>query len=90
MISTYLWMKGGELDEEIDDSDFQDEKKKLYKVSYRSGTKITRMYDNSNSSGSNKKSSRQQAFLLYCFKIFVSEKCPIKQNLRDSWRESYL
>jgi predicted DNA-binding WGR domain protein len=67
MISTYLWMKGGELDEEIDDIDFQDEKKKLYKVSYRSGTKITRMYDNINSSGSNKKSSRQQSISFVLF-----------------------
>jgi hypothetical protein len=66
------------IEDEIDDIDFQDEKKKLYKVSYRSGTKITRMYDNINSSGANKKSSRQQAFLLYCFKIFASEKMPDK------------
>ena len=44
-------MKGeNSLDEEIDDIDFQDEKKKLDKVIYRSGTKITRMYDNINSS----------------------------------------
>jgi hypothetical protein len=66
------------IEDEIDDIDFQDEKKKLYKVSYRSGTKITRMYDNINSSGANKKSSRQQAFLLYCFKIFASERIPNK------------
>ena len=66
------------MEDEIDDIDFQDEKKKLYKVSYRSGTKVTRMYDNINSSGSNKKSSRQQAFLLYCFKVFASEKLPDK------------
>ena len=66
------------IEDEIDDIDFQDEKKKLYKVSYRSGTKITRMYDNINSPGSNKKSSRQQTFLLYCFKIFASERIPNK------------
>ena len=66
------------IEDEIDDIDFQDEKKKLYKVSYRSGTKITRMYDNITTSGSNKKSSRQQAFLLYCLKIFASEKMPDK------------
>jgi hypothetical protein len=67
------------IEDEMDDIDFQDEKKKLYKVSYRSGTKITRMYDNINNSGSNKKSSRQQAFLLYCLKIFASEKMPNKK-----------
>ena len=66
------------IEDEIDDIDFQDEKKKLYKVSYRSGTKVTRMYDNIYSIGSNKKSSRQQAFLLYCLKIFASEKMPDK------------
>jgi hypothetical protein len=69
------------IEDEIDDIDFQDEKKKLYKVSYRSGTKVTRMYDgsNNNSSGPNKKSSsRQQSFFLFGFKMFASEKMPDK------------
>lgn len=84
-------MKGeNSLDEEIDDIDFQDKKKKLDKVSYRSGTKITRMYDNINSSRSNKKSSRQQAFLCIVSKSLLLKRCRIKQNLKDSWRESYL
>lgn len=84
-------MKGeNSLDEEIDDIDFQDKKKKLDKVSYRSGTKITRMYDNINSSRSNKKSSRQQAFLCIVSKSLLLKRCRIKQNLKGSWRESYL
>ena len=81
-------MKGeNSLDEEIDDIDFQDEKKKLDKVIYRSGTKITRMYDNINSSGSNKKSSRQQAFLCIVSKSLLLKRCRIKQNLKGSWKE---
>ena len=67
------------IEDEIDDIDFQDEKKKLYKVSYRSGTKVTRMYDNNAPVLSAKrKSSRQQAFLPYSFKVFASEKIPDK------------
>ena len=68
------------IEDEIDDIDFQDEKKKLYKVSYRGGTKVTRMYDSNNSGPANnkRKSSRQQGFFLFCFKMFASEKMPDK------------
>lgn len=69
------------LEDEIDDIDFQDEKKKLYKVSYRSGTKVTRMYESNNSgpiNNSERKSSRQQSFFLFGFKMFASEKMPDK------------
>ena len=67
------------IEDEIDDIDFQDEKKKLYKVSYRSGTKVTRMYDNNGSIlNTKRKLSRQQAFFPYSFKVFASEKMPDK------------
>ena len=68
------------LEDEIDDIDIQDEKKKLYQVSYRSGTKVTRMYESNNSGAINskRKSSRQQSFFLFGFKIFASEKMPDK------------
>ena len=70
------------IEDEIDDIDFQDEKKKLYKVSYRSGTKVTRMYESNNSgsitSKSKRKSTRQQSFFLFGFKMFASEKMPDK------------
>lgn len=69
------------IEDEIDDIDDNIEKKKLYKVGYKSGTKVTRMYDNNNSGNNNnnkRKISRQQAFLLYLFKVFASEKMPDK------------
>ena len=67
------------IEDEIDDIDVQDEKKKLYKVSYTSGKKVTRMYDNNAPVLSvRRKSSRQQGFFLYCFKVFASEKIPDK------------
>jgi hypothetical protein len=74
------------IEDEIDDIDLQDEKKKLYKVSYRRGTKVTRMYDsNNNNSGpgnanGKRKSSRQQSFFLFCFKMFASEQIPDKKK----------
>ena len=67
------------IEDEIDDIDFQDEKKKLYKVSYRGGTKVTRMYDsNSSPMNSKRKTSRQQGFFLFGFKMYASEKMPDK------------
>jgi hypothetical protein len=69
------------IEDEIDDIDQQSEKKKLYKQSYRSGTKVTRMYENSNSVNNKRKSSsRQQGFFLFSFKIFASEKMPDKKE----------
>ena len=67
------------IEDEVGDIDDQIEKKKMYQVSYRSGTKVTRMYENNNSSNNNKrKSSRQQSFFMFCFKVFASEKMPDK------------
>jgi hypothetical protein len=68
------------IEDEIDDIDFQYDKKKLYKASYRCGTKVTRIYDsNSGPSTNNKrKSSRQNGFFLFGFKMFASEKMPDK------------
>ena len=66
------------LEDEIGDIDDQFEKKKMYQVSYRTGTKVTRMYDNNNSDNTKRKSSRQQGFFLFGFKMFVSEKMPDK------------
>ena len=40
--------QGTIIEDEMDDIDFQDEKKKLYKQGHKSGTKVTRMYDNNN------------------------------------------
>jgi hypothetical protein len=50
----------------------------MYQVSYRTGTKVTRMYENNNSTNNKKKSSRQQSFFLFCYKMFASEKMPDK------------
>ena len=68
------------IEDEIDDIDFQDDKKKLYKVSYRCGTKVTRIYDSNSgpSTNSKRKSSRQNGFFLFGFKMFASEKMPDK------------
>ena len=67
------------IEDELGDIDEQIEKKKMYQVSYRSGTKVTRMYEHNNSGNNNKrKSSRQQSFFMYCFKVFASEKMPDK------------
>jgi hypothetical protein len=72
------------LEDEIGDIDDQFEKKKMYQVSYRTGTKVTRMYDNnnnsSNSNNTKRKSSRQQGFFLFGFKMFASEKMPDKRK----------
>jgi len=66
------------IEDEVGDIDDQIEKKKMYQVSYRSGTKVTRMYENNNSSNNKRKSSRQQSFFMFCFKVFASEKMPDK------------
>jgi hypothetical protein len=66
------------IEDEVGDIDDQIEKKKMYQVSYRSGTKVTRMYENNNSGNNKRKSSRQQAFFMFCFKVFASEKMPDK------------
>ena len=71
------------LEDEIGDIDDQFDKKKMYQTSYRTGTKVTRMYDNNNlnsarSDNTKRKSSRQQGFFLFCFKMFASEKMPDK------------
>jgi hypothetical protein len=70
------------LEDEIGDIDNQFDKKRMYQTSYRTGTKVTRMYDNNNLNSSrsdnNKRKSRQQGFFLFCFKMFASEKMPDK------------
>jgi hypothetical protein len=67
------------LEDEIADIDDQFEKKKMYQTSYRTGTKVTRIYDNNSSSTNNKrKFSRQNGFFLFGFKMFASEKIPDK------------
>lgn len=67
------------LEDEIDDIDDQSDKKKYYKSSYRAGTKVTRIYDNNSSpTNSKRKSSRQNGFFLFGFKMFASEKMPDK------------
>ena len=70
------------IEDEIDDIDQQIEKKKLYKQSYRSGTKVTRIYENSSpvNNKRRKASSRQQGFFLFGFKMFASEKMPDKKE----------
>ncbi|HSF51250.1 MAG TPA: hypothetical protein VLA74_10860 [Nitrososphaeraceae archaeon] len=68
------------LEDEIGDIDDQFEKKKMYQVSYRTGTKVTRMYDNNNSNNTKRKSSRQQGFFLFSFKMFASENMPDKRK----------
>ncbi len=70
------------IEDEIDDIDQQVEKKKLYKQSYRSGTKVTRIYENSSPINNKKRksSSRQQGFFLFSFKMFASEKMPDKKE----------
>jgi hypothetical protein len=71
------------LEDEIGDIDDQFDKKKMYQASYRTGIKVTRIYDNNNhnhsrSDNTKRKSSRQQGFYLFCFKMFASEKMPDK------------
>lgn len=67
------------LEDEIDDIDDQSDKKKYYKSSYRAGTKVTRIYDNNSTpTNSKRKSSRQNSFFLFGFKMFASEKMPDK------------
>ena len=68
------------LEDEIDDIDDQSDKKKYYKSSYRAGVKVTRMYDNNNSTlvKSKRKSPRGTGFFLFGFKMFASEKMPDK------------
>jgi hypothetical protein len=67
------------LEDEIDDIDDQPDKKKYYKSSYRAGVKVTRIYDNNSSPvNSKRKSSRQNGFFLFGFKMFASEKMPDK------------
>jgi hypothetical protein len=70
------------IEDEIDDIDQQIEKKKLYKQSYRSGTKVTRIYENASPVNNKKRksSSRQQGFFLFGFKMFASEKMPDKKE----------
>ena len=66
------------LEDEIGDIDNQFDKKKMYQVSNRTGTKVTRIYDNNNLDTTKRKSSRQQGFFLFGFKMFASEKMPDK------------
>jgi len=65
------------LEDEIGDIDNQFDKKKMYQVSNRTGTKVTRIYDNNNLD-TTKRKSRQQGFFLFGFKMFASEKMPDK------------
>ncbi|HEX2405592.1 MAG TPA: hypothetical protein VHJ38_00165, partial [Nitrososphaeraceae archaeon] len=64
------------IEDELGDIDEQSDKKKMYQGSYRTGTKVTRMYENS--TNNKNKSSRQQSFFLFCYKMFASEKMPDK------------
>jgi hypothetical protein len=66
------------IEDELGDIDEQSDKKKMYQVSYRTGTKVTRMYENNNSTNNKNKSSRQHSFFLFCYKMFASEKMPDK------------
>ena len=68
------------LEDEIGDIDDQFDKKKMYQSSYRTGTKVTRIYDSNSgpSANSKRKSSRQNGFFLFGFKMFASEKMPDK------------
>lgn len=61
------------LEDEIDSIEDHDEKMRIYKGGYVSGTKVTRIYDLSTG---NKSSRRQQRYYTYCFKAFSSEKYP--------------
>ena len=68
------------LEDEIGDIDDQFDKKKMYQSSYRTGTKVTRIYDSNSgpSANSKRKSPRQNSFFLFGFKMFASEKMPDK------------
>ena len=59
------------LEDEIDNIDEQDEKIRDYKVEYKTGTKISRMY---NTSSNNVKT--QKGYYTYCFKAYSAEKQP--------------
>lgn len=59
------------LEDEIDDIDKQEEKKKIYKAGYTSGTKVTRMYESGNTDKKN-----QKRYNCFSFKAFTSEKQP--------------
>jgi hypothetical protein len=61
------------LEDEIDDIEDQEEKMRIYKGGYVSGTQVTRIYE---SPDSNKSAKRQQRYFTYCFKAFSSEKYP--------------
>lgn len=61
------------LEDEIDDIEDQQDKMRIYKTGYASGTMVTRIYD---SSIGNDSSNRQQRYFTYCFKAFSSEKYP--------------
>jgi hypothetical protein len=61
------------LEDEIDNIEEQQEKMKIYKGGYVSGTKVTRIYDLSNGNNSSK---RQQRYFTFSFKAFSSEKYP--------------
>ena len=61
------------LEDEIDNIEEQEEKMKIYKVGYKTGTKISRMYDTSSSSNNNK---TQKGYYTFCFKVFSAEKQP--------------
>jgi len=55
------------LEDEIDNLDEQDEKMKLYKAGYKTGTKVSRNDDTSSG-------RRSQGYYTYCFKAFTSER----------------
>ena len=57
------------LEDEIDNIDGQDEKMKIYKAGYMTGTKVSRNDDTSSG-------RRSQGYWTYCFKAFTSEKQP--------------
>jgi hypothetical protein len=62
------------LEDEIDNIEEQDEKMRIYKVGYKTGTKISRMYDSSSSSSYNIKN--QKGYYTFDFKAYSAEKQP--------------
>ncbi len=61
------------LEDEIDNIEDQEEKMRIYKGGYVSGTQVTRIYESPDNS---KSAKRQQRYFTYCFKAFSSEKYP--------------
>jgi hypothetical protein len=61
------------LEDEIDNTEEQEDKMKIYKTGYVSGAQVTRIYDSPNGNNIGK---GQQRYNTYCFKAFSSERQP--------------